>query len=111
VGLERSKQRPRLAKLLHSQKVSVTWAEKIDQKLASVLVTEKTSWATATQSIQMCKTQIEQIGGLHVDTDPTAWGLEAQVWHLLWTGEEAMQKGNLKKGRIRKSRRLYQGQP
>jgi len=31
----------RLAKLLHSQKVSVTWAEKMDIKLASVLVPGK----------------------------------------------------------------------
>jgi len=29
-----------LAKSLQSQKVSVTWAEKMDQKLASVLVPE-----------------------------------------------------------------------
>jgi len=42
----------RLAKSLHSQKVSVTWAEKIDKKLASVLVPEKMSWATATRSIR-----------------------------------------------------------
>ena len=77
VGLERSKQRPRLAKLLHSQKVSVTWAEKIDQKLASVLVPETMSWATATRSTRKCKTRMEKIGGSH----------------LLWTGEEAMKKG------------------
>jgi len=38
----------RLAKSLHSQKVLVTWAERMDQKLASVLVPEKMSWATAT---------------------------------------------------------------
>jgi len=31
----------RLAKSLHSPKVSVTWAEKMDKKLASVLVPEK----------------------------------------------------------------------
>jgi len=31
----------RLAKLLHSHKGSVTWAEKMDKKLASVLVPEK----------------------------------------------------------------------
>jgi len=23
----------------------------------------------------------------------TAWGLDVQVWNLLWTGEEAMKKG------------------
>jgi hypothetical protein len=83
----------RLAKSLHSQKVSVTWAEKMDKKLASVLVPEKMSWATATRSIRKCKTRIEKIGGSRVDTEPTAWGLDVQVWNLLWTGEEAMKKG------------------
>jgi len=83
----------RLAKLLHSQKVSVTWAEKMDQKLASVLVPEKMSWATAKGSIRKCTTRIEKIEGLRVDTEPTAWGLDVKVWNLLWTGEEAMKKG------------------
>ena len=60
----------RLAKSLHSQKVSVTWAEKMDQKLTSVLVPEKMSWATATRSIRECKTRIEKIGpGSRVDTE------------------------------------------
>jgi hypothetical protein len=74
-----------LAKSLNSQKVSV--------KLASVLVPGKMSWATATRSIQKCKIRIEMIGGLRVDTEPIAWGLDVQVWNLLWTGEEAMKKG------------------
>jgi len=52
----------RLAKSLHSQQVSVTWAEKMDKTLASVLVSEKMSWATATRSIRKCKTRIEKIG-------------------------------------------------
>ena len=73
--------------------MSVTWAGKIDQKLASVLVPGKMSWAMATRSIKKCKTRIEKIGGLRVDTEPTAWGLDAQVWNLLCTGEEAMKKG------------------
>ena len=46
----------RLAKSLHSQKVSVTWAEEMDPKLTSVLVPEKMSWATATRSIRKCVT-------------------------------------------------------
>ena len=52
----------RLAKSLPSgfQKVSVTWAGKIDKKLASVLVPEKMSLAM--QSIQKCTTRIEKIG-------------------------------------------------
>jgi len=33
----------RLAKSLHSQKVSITWAAKMDPKLASMLVPEKAS--------------------------------------------------------------------
>jgi len=83
----------RLAKSLHSPKVSVTWAEKMDQKLTSVLVPTKISWATAMRSIRKCKTRIEKIGGSRVDTEPTAWGLDVQVWNLLRTGEEAMKKG------------------
>jgi len=85
----------RLAKSLPSgfQKVSVTWAGKIDKKLASVLVPENMSWATAMRFIIKCKTRIEKIGGSCVDTEPTAWGLDVQVWNLLWTGEEAMKKG------------------
>jgi len=62
-------------------------------KLASVLVPEKMSWATATWSIRKCKTRIEKIGGLRVDAEPIAWGFDVQVWNLLWTGEEAMKKG------------------
>jgi len=65
----------------------------MDQKLASVLVPEKMSWTTATQSIRKCKTQFEKIGGSHVDTEITAWALDAQVWNLMWIDEEAMKKG------------------
>jgi len=85
----------RLAKSLHSQKVSVTWAGKMDTKLASVLVPEKMSWAMATRSIRKCKTRIQKIEKSCVDTEPTAWGLDVQVWNLLWTVtvEEAMKKG------------------
>ena len=82
----------RLAKFLHSQKVSVTWAKKMDQKLASVLVPEKMSWATATRAIRKCKTRIENIGGPRVDTEPAAWGLDEQDRNMVWTGEEAMKK-------------------
>jgi len=83
----------RLAESLHSQKVSVTCAEQMDQKLASVLVPGKMSWATATQSIWKCKIRIKKIRGSRVDIEPTAWGLDAQVWSLLWTTEEAMKQG------------------
>jgi len=73
----------RLAKSLHSQKVSVTWARKMNKNLASVLVPEKISWATAMWSIGKCKTRIGKIGEPRVDTEPTAWGLDVQVWNLL----------------------------
>jgi len=69
----------RLAKSFHSQKGSVTWAGKMDPKLASVLVPEKMSWATAMRSIQKCKIRIEQIEGSRVDTESTVWGLDAHV--------------------------------
>jgi len=84
----------------------------MDQKLASVLDPEKMSWATATRSIWKCKTRIETIGGSRVDTEPTAWGLDARVWNLLWIGEEAMKKGILisKKAGFEASK-IYQGQP
>jgi len=51
-----------LVELLQSPKVSVTWSEKMDPKLAPVLVPEKMSWATATRSIQKYKNPIEKIG-------------------------------------------------
>ena len=85
----------RLAKSLHSQKVSVKWAEKMDKKLASVLIPKKMSWATATRSIRKCKTLIEKLGVSRFDTEPTAWGLDVQVWNLVCAGEEAMKKGIL----------------
>ena len=71
----------------------VTWVEKMDQKRASVLVHAKMSWASATRSTRKCKTRIEKIAGSCVDTEPTVWGLDVQVWNPLWTGEEAMKKG------------------
>jgi len=51
--------------------------------------------ATAAWSIRKCKTRIEKIGGSRVDTEITAWGHDAQVWNLLWTGEEAIKKSIL----------------
>ena len=65
----------------------------MDKQLVSVLVSEKMSRATATRSIRKCKTRIEKTRGSRVDTEPTAWSLDAKVWNLLWTGEEAMKKG------------------
>jgi len=65
----------------------------MDPKLALVLVPEKMSLATATRSIWKCKTRIQKIGGSCVDTQLAAWSLDATIWNLLWTGEEALKKG------------------
>jgi len=95
VGLERGKQRllVTIGKVVAMSKVSITWALKMDPKLASVLVPGQMSGATATWSIWKCKIRIEKIAGSRVDTEPTALGLNAQVWNLLWAGQENMKKG------------------
>jgi len=41
----------RLAKALQQSNISVTWAEQLDSRLASVHTTGKLSWAAATRSI------------------------------------------------------------
>jgi len=43
-------------------------------------------------SIWKCKIRIEKTRGSHVHTEPTAWGLDTQVWNLLWTKKEAVKK-------------------
>ena len=68
----------RLAKSLHSQKVPVTWAEKMDQKFASDLVPGKMSFFAMRSILYLeVQTPIQKIGGSRVDTEPTAWGLDA----------------------------------
>jgi len=59
----------RLAKALQQSNISVTWAEQLDSRLASVHTTGKLSWAAATRSIRECKMRIERIGGSRLDTD------------------------------------------
>jgi len=59
----------RLAKALQQSNISVTWAEQLDSRLASVHTTGKMSWAAATKSIRECKMRIERIGGSRLDTD------------------------------------------
>ena len=44
-----------LAKALQQSSISVTWAEQLDSRLASVHITGKMSWAAATRSIGVCK--------------------------------------------------------
>ena len=83
----------RLAKALQMTKVSVTWAEEFDKRLAAAQDTGRISWATATRSMRLCRRRIEKIGGSRVDTESRAWGLDTHVWNSLWTGEEAMRKG------------------
>jgi hypothetical protein len=59
----------RLSKALQQSNISVTWAEQLDSRLASVHTIGKLSWATATRSIRECKMRIERIGGSRLDTD------------------------------------------
>jgi len=66
----------RLAKVLQQSNISVTWAEQLDSRLASVHTNAKLSWATATRSIRECKMRIERIGGSRLDTDSEVWGLD-----------------------------------
>ena len=80
----------RLARSLLSQKVSVIWAGRLDERLVPMQAFEKISWAAATRSIRRCRVRIEQIGGSHIDTAPTVWGLDTQIWNLLWTGEKVL---------------------
>ena len=61
--------RSRLAKALQQSNISITWAEQLDSRLASVHTTGKLSWAAATRSFRECKMRIERIGGSRLDTD------------------------------------------
>jgi len=80
----------RLARALQQSNISVTWAEQLDSRLASVHTTGKMSWAAATRSIWECKMRIERIGGSRLDTDPEVWSLDQTTWELMWAGEAAM---------------------
>jgi len=82
----------RLAKALQQSNVSVTWADQLDSRLASVHTTGKMSWTAVTRSIGECTKRIEKIGGLRLDTDLEVWGLDQTTWELTWAGEAAMQK-------------------
>jgi len=82
----------RLAKALQQSKISVTWAEQLDSRLASMHTTGKLSWAAATRSIRECEMRIERIGGSRLDTDSEVWGLDQTTWELMWAGEAAMRK-------------------
>jgi len=82
----------RLAKALQQSNISVTWAEQLDSRLASVHTTGKLSWAAATRCIRECKMRIERVGGSRLDTDSEVWGLDQTTWELMWAGEAAMRK-------------------
>ena len=73
----------RLAKALQQSNISVTWAEQLDSRLASVHTTGKLSWAEATRSIRECKMRIERIGRPRLDTDSEVWGLDQTTWELM----------------------------
>jgi len=72
--------------------ISVTWAEQLDSRMASVHTTGKLSWAAATRPIRECKMRIERIGVSRLDTDSEVWGLDQTTWELMWAGEAAMRK-------------------
>jgi len=82
----------RLAKALQQSKFSVTWAEELDSRLASVYTNGNLSCVAATRSIRECKMRIERIGGSRLDTDSEVWGLDQTTWKLMWAGEAAMRK-------------------
>jgi len=84
----------RLAKPMQQSNTSVTWAEQLDSRLASVHTTGKMSWAAATRSIRECKMRINRIGGSRLNTDSELWGpgLEQITWELMWAAESAIQK-------------------
>jgi len=82
----------RLAKAQQQSTISVTWAEQLDSRPASVHTTGKMSWAAATRSMRECKMRNERIGGSHLDTDSEVWGLDQTTWELMWAGQAATQK-------------------
>jgi len=82
----------RLVKALQQSNISVTWAEHLDSRLASVHTTGKMSWAAATGSITECQMRIERIGGSRLDTDSEVWGLDQTTWELMWAAEAVMRK-------------------
>jgi len=82
----------RLANALQQSNISVTWAQQLDSRLASVHTTGKSSWAAAPRSIKGCQMRIENIGGSRLDTNSEVWGLDQTTWELMWAGEAAMRK-------------------
>ena len=82
----------RLAKAPQQSNISITWAEQLDSRLASVHTTGKLSWAEATRSIRECKMRIERIRGSRLHTDSEVWGLDQTTWELMWADETPMRK-------------------
>ena len=69
----------RRAKALQQSYISVTWAEQLDSRLASVHTTGKMSWAAAIRSIRECQMRIQRIGGSRLNTDSEVWVLDKRV--------------------------------
>jgi len=68
--------------------------------------------STLATPIWKSKIRIERIRGSRVDTEPTVWGFDAQVYDLLWTGEEAMKKAcRTQRRQASKASKIYQEQP
>ena len=89
MGLERGKQRflIKIGKVVAQPKSVGNMGRKKGPKFASVFVSGKMSWATATRSILKCKIRMKMVGGSRVNAEPTARGLDAQGRDLLWTRE------------------------
>jgi len=64
----------RLAKALKQSNISITWAEQLDSRLASVHTTGKMSWAAATRYIRECITSPQLF---NVFINPLFWMLKA----------------------------------
>jgi len=57
---------------------------------------------------------------ISIYAEPTALGLDANIWNLMWTGEETMKKGvpilkkktgfRKRRRQVSKASRIYQGQ-
>ena len=59
----------RLTKALQRNNISITWAEQLDIRLASMHTPGKMSWAAGTRSIRELKMRIENTEGWNIETE------------------------------------------
>ena len=74
----------RLAKALQQSHISVTCAEQLDIRLASVYTIGKMSWSAAIRSKRECKMRIKILGRLPLGINSEVWGLDQTTWELMW---------------------------